>query len=132
MPHLFSFLTLLTTLACAEQKPAPMAPPPAAAAAPATPAPALTGEQQALIETGKKIYRSQCIACHNFDITKDGVQGPAIAGSSLELLEARIMRLEYPAGYKPKRATKNMRALPMLKKYIPALHAFLNAPPEKK
>lgn len=79
-----------------------------------------------LIERGGKIYAMNCISCHNADPSKDGVIGPAIKGSGLELITARIMRAEYPVGYNPKRTTKQMIALPMLEKEIPAIHLFLN------
>lgn len=72
------------------------------------------------------IYKLNCIACHNVDPGKDGVAGPALTGSSKELLEARILRAAYPAGYKPKRDTKQMPALPHLEKEIPAISAYLN------
>lgn len=57
----------------------------------------------------------------------DGAIGPALAGSTLELVELRVMKGEYPAGYLPKRTTKTMSALPHLKAEIPALHAYLNS-----
>ncbi len=79
-----------------------------------------------LKERGKVIYVSSCIACHNVDPSKDGSVGPAIKGSSLELISARVLRAAYPAGYKPKRETAQMPALPHLEKEIPALHAYLN------
>ena len=46
----------------------------------------------------------------------------------MELLEARVVRGEYPPGYEPKRKSKAMVPLPQVKADIPALHAFLNAP----
>ena len=79
-----------------------------------------------LSERGKSIYISNCISCHNIDPTKDGTIGPAVAGSSAELVEARLMRAEYPANYKPKRETRVMVALPHLQKEIPALSAYLS------
>lgn len=85
----------------------------------------LSAEAQ-LAERGKKTYMGSCIACHNSDPHKDGPIGPAVFGSSKELLEARIMRAAYPEGYKPKRDTKAMAALPMLADQIDALTAFLN------
>ena len=50
---------------------------------------------------------------------------PSIADASLELLTGRVLRKEYPAGYKPKRDTQLMTAFPDLAPEIPALHAFL-------
>lgn len=79
-----------------------------------------------LVSRGMRVYRSNCIACHNLDPTKAGSQGPDVFGSSLELLEARVLGAKYPPGYKPKRSTHIMRALPMVKKDLPALEAYLN------
>lgn len=79
-----------------------------------------------LIERGASIYQLNCIACHNADPAKDGVLGPSVANSSLELLEERIMRAQYPKDYKPKRDTRQMAVMPHLQNEIPALKAFLN------
>lgn len=75
---------------------------------------------------GEQIYKLNCIACHNPDPKQDGALGPAISGSSLELITARVLKAKYPEGYKPKRETHTMPALPQLEAEIPALHAFLN------
>lgn len=80
-----------------------------------------------LVQRGKAIYMSNCTACHNVEPSKDGSVGPAIKGSSEQLVEARVMRAEYPAGYTPKRQTKIMVALPGLKNEIPAIAKFLNS-----
>lgn len=74
------------------------------------------------------MYRANCIACHNLDPAKDGSVGPSVAGSSLELLEARVLRAEYPTGYKPKKPSALMPAMPHLKADIEALHAYLSTP----
>ena len=66
-----------------------------------------------------------CIACHNPNPTVDGALGPAIAGASADLLEARVVRGEYPEGYTPKSPTANMIPLPHLRGKIPALAAYL-------
>lgn len=79
----------------------------------------------ALADRGRAVYTANCIACHNPDPSLEGGIGPAIAGSSLELVEARVMRNEYPDGYKPKRDTKAMIPLPFLEKDLPALATFL-------
>lgn len=86
----------------------------------------LSPEQAALVEKGKTIYLTYCIACHHMNPRLVGSIGPDVHGSSLELLDARILRAEYPAGYKPKRGTKNMAPFEDLKPDIPAIHAFLN------
>lgn len=80
-----------------------------------------------LVERGRSIYKLNCIACHNADPTKEGAVGPAVFGSDLQLIEARVMRAAYPDGFVPQRNTRQMVALPHLQKEIPALHAFLNS-----
>jgi len=100
--------------------PVPAAAPAAAAAAPA---PAQTPEQ--LYERGRSIYAANCTACHGIDPTKPGGLGPEIAGSSRELIEARVLHAAYPPGYSPKRDTKLMVALPHLKNELDALAVYL-------
>lgn len=84
----------------------------------------LTAEQ--LVERGKAIYLGNCIACHNSDPQKEGSVGPAVAGSSAQLLETKILKAEYPKDYRPKRATRTMPAMAHLKEEIPALRAYLS------
>lgn len=81
--------------------------------------------EEPLAEKGKRLYLSHCIACHSADPTKSGSLGPEIWGSSKELLSARILRAEYPPGYKPKRDTKVMTPFPYLGADIDAFHAYL-------
>ena len=76
-------------------------------------------------ELGHQVYRSTCIACHHLDPTRDGPTGPAVDCSSRELLEARIVRGEYPPGYVPKRPTRLMPPQPYLTEQIPGLAAYL-------
>lgn len=80
------------------------------------------------LESGRKLYSTHCIACHNPNIKLDGAVGPALAGASLELLQRRVLHGDYPAGYTAKRTTHIMPVLPFLKDDIPALHAYLNSP----
>ena len=75
---------------------------------------------------GKAVYQTNCTACHNGDPKKPGAVGPELAGSSRELIEARVLRAEYPPGYKPKRQTHLMVPLPQLKPEIDALAEYLN------
>jgi mono/diheme cytochrome c family protein len=74
---------------------------------------------------GRQVYLAQCITCHNSDPSKNGPLGPAIKGSSRELLEARVLRGTYPPGYTPKRGTAIMQPMPQLASAIPDLAAFL-------
>lgn len=80
-----------------------------------------------LIQRGRAVYMTACAACHNMDPRLDGALGPAVAGSSLELLHARVIEAKYPEGYKPKRETAQMVALPQFKNDLPAIHAYLNS-----
>jgi mono/diheme cytochrome c family protein len=74
---------------------------------------------------GKRIYMNVCIACHNGNPNRDGSPGPAIAGSSRELLEAKVIRGEYPPGYTPKRPTATMPRFDYLADKIDPLAAYL-------
>ena len=75
---------------------------------------------------GRAVFVANCTACHNPDPSKDGPLGPAIKGSSRELLEARVLRGTYPPDYQPKRSTRVMPQFPFLKSEIPYLLAFLS------
>ena len=75
---------------------------------------------------GRAVYIANCVACHNPDPSKDGPIGPAIKGSSRELIEARVLRSGYPPNYKPKRTTKVMPQFPYLKSEISYLAVFLH------
>lgn len=79
------------------------------------------------VARGKNVYAANCTACHNQDPARDGSLGPAVAGSSLELLERRIVHGDYPDGYEPKRKSKVMVALPHLKGEIESLHKYLSS-----
>ena len=76
---------------------------------------------------GERVYQNVCIACHNADPSKDGVVGPAVAGSSPELLEARVVRGEFPPGYTPKQPGGAMPAFPYLADQVDNLAAYLEA-----
>ena len=76
-------------------------------------------------ERGRAVYVANCVACHNNDPSKDGPIGPAIKGSSKELIEDRVLNTSYPPNYKPKRTTKVMPKFPFLKDQIPYLAAYL-------
>lgn len=84
------------------------------------------------LQRGRLVYNTTCVECHNRDPNLAGVKGPPIAGASRELIEARILNLSYPAGYKPKRNTHEMRKLPNLKPDIDNLAAFLQASASKQ
>ena len=77
------------------------------------------------IARGRRVYMGTCIACHNIDPTVDGAVGPAVKGASRAVIESKIMRGDYPAGYTPKRTTKVMPPQPQLQSSIDDLAAFL-------
>lgn len=79
------------------------------------------------VARGRSVYLSNCVACHNPNPKLVGALGPDLAGSSLELLEAKVLRNEYPPGYTPKRPNQVMVPLPHLEKDIPALAAYLGS-----
>ncbi len=77
---------------------------------------------------GEKIYRNICTVCHNADPGLDGAIGPAVANASRELLEAKLLRGEYPSGYTPKRETKQMPRFEYLEPNLEAIEAYLARP----
>jgi len=89
--------------------------------------PKTAASEQDLVKRGRAVYLSNCIACHNPDPSQDGAIGPANAGSSEALLEAKVIHNTYPPGYTPKRDSNAMIPLPHLEKDIPALHAYLSS-----
>jgi mono/diheme cytochrome c family protein len=81
---------------------------------------------ETLAERGGRAYVANCTACHHVNPALAGTLGPATAGSSRDLVEARVLRAEYPPGYQPKEDTALMQPLPFLADDIDALTAFLD------
>jgi mono/diheme cytochrome c family protein len=71
------------------------------------------------------VYLGQCTACHSRDPAADGPLGPAVKGSSRELLEARLLRGAYPPAYTPKRPGAVMQPMPHLAGSLDDLAAYL-------
>jgi mono/diheme cytochrome c family protein len=86
-------------------------------------------ESDDLAARGRTVYQNVCTACHNADPAQDGSIGPAVAGASRELLEARVLRGAYPPGYTPRRPSQAMPPFPNLAGEIDALAAYLSAKP---
>ena len=61
-------------------------------------------------ERGRQAYLAHCSSCHSADPAQNGPLGPAVEGSSRELLEARVLRGVYPPGYTPKRPERGHAA----------------------
>jgi mono/diheme cytochrome c family protein len=78
-----------------------------------------------LADRGRQIYLSQCTTCHGPDPSTNGPVGPAIRGSSRDLLESKVLKGAYPPGYTPKRPTQVMPPQPQLAPDIAALAEFL-------
>jgi mono/diheme cytochrome c family protein len=76
-------------------------------------------------ERGRQIYLAQCTACHNTDPSQPGTIGPAVKGSSRELLEAKVLQGTYPSGYTPQRPTKVMVPMPQVEPELAALADYL-------
>ena len=74
---------------------------------------------------GRKIYENVCIACHNADPTQAGSLGPPLAGASLALLEAKVLRGEYPPGYTPQRPSRTMPNFAYLEGRLGDVAAYL-------
>jgi mono/diheme cytochrome c family protein len=76
-------------------------------------------------ERGRQVYVAQCTSCHSSDPAQNGPLGPAVKGSSRELLEARLLRGAYPSGYTPKRPSVVMQPMPHLAGSLDDLAAYL-------
>jgi len=76
-------------------------------------------------QRGRRVYLSRCAACHNPDPSRDGPVGPAVKGSSRDLVMARVLFAAYPRGYAPKRRTWIMPAQPDLGPAVADLVAYL-------
>ncbi|MBV8362105.1 MAG: cytochrome c [Deltaproteobacteria bacterium] len=79
------------------------------------------------VQRGEVLYRTNCASCHGRDPNRPGALGPAIAGSSRALIEARVLHRAYPAGYQPKRQTHLMQPMPWMAAHIDDLAAYLGA-----
>jgi mono/diheme cytochrome c family protein len=85
------------------------------------------GGEDPAVARGRAVYLSVCTACHHADPNLDGSVGPANAGASRELLEAKLLRGAYPPGYAPKRPTSLMPRFENLAGSVGDLAAFLAA-----
>ena len=79
----------------------------------------------AAAQRGRKLYENVCIACHSADPKQDGSLGPALAGAPLELIEAKVLRGEYPQGYTPARPSHAMPRFDYLKDHLGDIAAYL-------
>ena len=84
-------------------------------------------EAGGLVARGQMVYQNNCTACHARDPRELGPVGPALAGASLELVTDKVLRNEYPPGYKPQRDTRAMVPLAYLEPELPAIAAYLES-----
>jgi mono/diheme cytochrome c family protein len=86
-----------------------------------------SGAPASPVARGEQVYRANCIVCHHPDPRQDGSIGPAVAGASRDLIEARILRAEYPPGYTPRKDSRLMPPLPYLAGEVDSLAAYLES-----
>lgn len=80
---------------------------------------------------GAKVYKANCVRCHNADPNIKGNLGPEQVDAPFEVVVSKIMTGKYPdplpAGFIPKRKTRAMTPLKQLKKDIPYIHAWIQS-----
>lgn len=107
----------------------PKADAPAAATEAHTPETAV--DPATLIPKGKEIYTANCLTCHNKDPNVKGAIGPELVDAPLEVMIVKVKTGRYPevlpAGFVPKRKTKQMRKFPQLEADVPAIHAYIQS-----
>ena len=88
-----------------------------------------SGEQASGLDAsaarGKTVYENVCTACHHRDPRQAGALGPQLAGASLEVIEAKVLRNEYPPGYAPKRPGASMPKYEYLAPNLGDIAAYL-------
>ena len=84
-----------------------------------------SGGELDAVARGEHYYQNVCIACHSGDPNADGTLGPALAGTPLAVIEAKVMRGEYPEGYTPKRETATMPRFEFLGPELSNIAAYL-------
>ena len=77
------------------------------------------------VAKGEMIYRNICVVCHNLDPNEQGTLGPAIAQATRAVLEAKVLRGEYPPGYTPARDTHQMPQFEYLEPNLDDIEAFI-------
>src|SRR5262245_31612305 len=83
------------------------------------------GADAAAAARGRTVYENVCTACHNRDPREPGALGPELVGASLALIEAKVLRNEYPPGYAPKRPGATMPKYEYLAPNLADVAAYL-------
>lgn len=109
---------------------------PAAPAKPGFDVKPLTKVLPADLARGAKVYKANCVRCHNADPNLKGNLGPEQVDAPFEVVVSKIMTGKYPdplpKGFVPKRKTKAMTPLKNLKNDIPYIYAWIQSVKKKK
>ncbi len=82
--------------------------------------------EEKLKADGRSLYITNCIACHSALPEQDGSVGPALKGTSFEILKEKIVNGRYPEGYKGKRPISgSMPKFAFTDDQIRSIEAFL-------
>jgi len=85
----------------------------------------LTPEEQQKAD-GRKLFITNCIACHSADPTRDGTVGPALRGTPFNVLKTKLIEGKYPEGYPGKRPISgSMPKYSFTDEQIRSMDAFL-------
>lgn len=87
------------------------------------------------LERGARVYKANCLRCHNADPNVKGSIGPEQVDAPFEVVVSKIMTGKYPdplpAGFTPKRKTRAMTPLRQLKGDIPYIYAWIQSVKKK-
>ena len=96
----------------------------------------LTNATAADLARGAKVYKAQCVRCHNADPNLKGNLGQEQVDAPFEVVVSKILTGKYPdplpKGFTPKRKTKMMTPLKNLKNDIPYIYAWIQSVKKKK
>jgi mono/diheme cytochrome c family protein len=96
---------------------------------------ALVNPTAADLQRGAKVYKANCVRCHNADPNLKGSIGPQQVDAPFEVVVAKVMTGKYPdplpQGFVPKRKTKAMTPLKNVKNDIPYIHAWIQSVKKK-
>jgi len=77
-------------------------------------------------DPGQALYTANCTSCHNSNPTFMGPIGPALKGSSWQLVQVKTTYGTYPKGYMPKRATNMMPQFKFTPEQILQITDYIN------
>ena len=96
----------------------------------------LTKVDAAALARGAKVYKANCVRCHNADPNVKGSIGPEQVDAPFEVFVSKIMTGKYPdplpKGFVPKRKSRSMTPLKNMKTEIPYIYAWVQSVKKKK